>query len=240
MEPWTLFTDTCRSWNLDITEGQIEQLKKYADLLTETNKVMNLTAITDEAGIVEKHFMDSLSSANAVDYRGGKTLLDVGTGAGFPGIPLKILFPDLQVVLLDSLAKRVNFLNRVIEELGLEKITAVHGRAEDFARKPEYRDHFDLVTSRAVARLSVLAEYCLPFVRPGGLFVSYKAGDASAEAKDAEYAVKILGAVREKEVMLTFGPSSLERTFYLFRKEKPTPKAYPRKAGTPEKKPLVK
>ena len=235
-----LLEDTLTGWHITADDRQFEQLEKYADLLAETNKVMNLTAITDAEGIAEKHFLDSLALAAAADLTGVRTVIDVGTGAGFPGIPLKILFPHLEVTLADSLAKRVGFLQRVIDEIMLTDITAVHGRAEDLARKPEYREKFDLAVSRAVAKLSVLSEYCLPFVREGGLFAAYKASESGAEIKDAEYAVEVLGGRIEDTADLTFGPSPLSRTFCLIRKKKATPAVYPRKSGTPEKKPLEK
>ena len=239
MDPWTLLLETARKWNLPMTQEKMEQFQTFAGLIIETNKVMNLTSITDEPGIVEKHFLDSLSAVHAVNFENNSMLLDIGTGAGFPGIPLKIMFPHLKVVLLDSLAKRVSFLNRVIDELMLTETTALHGRAEDYGRSRQYREQFDLVTSRAVAKLSVLSEYCLPFVKTGGLFFAYKAGGSSDEAAQAKTAIEKLGGKPGKEVMLTFGPSELTRVFYLTEKVRPTPGIYPRKAGTPEKKPLA-
>ena len=235
-----LLEEPFAAWNLTVTDLQFDQLEKYAELLAETNKVMNLTAITDAEGIAEKHFLDSLSLAAALNLEKVRTVIDVGTGAGFPGIPLKILFPHLSVTLMDSLAKRVGFLQRTIDEIMLTDITAVHSRAEDLAHQPEYREKYDLAVSRAVAKLSVLSEYCLPFVKEGGCFAAYKAADSDAEAQEAAYAVKTLGGRVEQSVDLTFGPSPLSRTIYIIRKEKATPAVYPRKAGTPEKKPLEK
>lgn len=238
MDSFLMLEEELRSWKLDITEEKLEKFRKYASLLVEANKVMNLTAITREEEIVEKHFLDSLSICRAFDLNAVSSLIDIGTGAGFPGIPLKIMFPHLKVVLLDSLAKRVGFLENTCKEIMLTDINAVHGRAEDFGRNPSYRDCFDLAVSRAVARLSVLSEYCLPFVKPGGSFISYKSAESGEELAAADRAVKALGGSVKDKIMLTIGPSGLGRAFYIIGKDKPTPKTYPRKAGTPAKKPI--
>ena len=188
MEEFTRLLDAgCGELGIVLTEKQKEQFFKYFQLLTEWNQVMNLTAITEMPEVVTKHFVDSLLVVNVFDgiRTEAHSCIDVGTGAGFPGIPLKIAFPQLQITLLDSLNKRVGFLNTVIQELGLTGITAVHGRAEDFGRNKEYREQFDLCVSRAVANLSTLSEYCLPFVKAGGEFLPYKSGKVEEEAREA-------------------------------------------------------
>ena len=220
------------------------RLDTYYRMVVEKNKVMNLTAITEEQEFLIKHFADSLSVYSAVPLfkemlsKGNVTLIDVGTGAGFPGIPLKIVFPQLKVTLLDSLQKRVNFLNELIAELGLEGITAIHSRAEDGARTAGLRDGFDLVVSRAVASLPVLSEYCLPYVKPGGLLIAYKSGDIEEELKGAGHALKVLGGKLEDCPQFTLPDTDISRSFVVVRKQKPTPKAYPRKAGVIKKEPL--
>jgi len=190
----------CQILELSISEKQEEQFMRYYELLVEWNKVMNLTGITEFDEVMRKHFLDSLSIVKAIEKKENIRILDVGTGAGFPGIPLKIMFPEWDVVLLDSLNKRIKFLNEVIEQLGLERICTIHGRAEDFARKEEYREKFDLVVSRAVANLSSLSEYCLPYVKEQGIFVSYKASNVEEEVKEAKKAVTVLGGSLDKIV----------------------------------------
>lgn len=221
-----------------IGEKEKGQFLKYLELLLDWNNKINLTAITDPEEIIIKHFIDSIALIPLLNQCNKCKLLDVGTGAGFPGIPLKIVMPDLTIVLLDSLNKRITFLEEVIKELGLINITTVHGRAEDFGKREGYRESFDIVTSRAVARLSVLAELCIPFVKTGGLFTSYKGAKAPEEIDDAKNALKVLGAevVKQEEIAL---PDLEDKRFIIFIKKKhPTPAKYPRKAGTPEKNPL--
>ena len=231
-----ILTKGCQAFGISVTERQTEQFLAYYDLLIEWNKVMNLTAITEFEEVMSKHFVDSCALGKAVELDGKKRLLDVGTGAGFPGIPLKIIYPELEVVLLDSLNKRVKFLNEVIERLGLTGITAIHGRAEDIAKQKEYRGSFDLVVSRAVANLSSLSEYCLPFVKTGGAFISYKSGEVDEEATQAKRAIYLLGG--EVKDIYKFDLFDQKRSFVVIEKERKTPKAYPRKAGTPTKEPL--
>ena len=222
---------------IDLSEKQLLQFEKYYELLTEWNSFMNLTAITEHEEVLKKHFLDSLSIAKAVKMEDIHTVMDIGTGAGFPGIPLKISYPHLKVVLLDSLGKRVKFLNHVINELGLEDISAIHGRAEDFARQAEYREQFDLCVSRAVANLSSLSEYCLPYTRKNCLFVSYKSGKVEEEMENAKRAISLLGGKVEhvSKFMLT---DAGERALVVIRKEKHTSNKYPRKAGLPSREPL--
>ena len=207
-------------------------------MLIEKNKVMNLTAITEWEEVIDKHFIDSISLVKAIDLSGDKYVLDLGCGAGFPGIPLKIAFPNLKIVLLDSLNKRILFLKEVIEELGLENIEALHGRAEDYARKPEYREQFDYCVSRAVANLTSLSEYCIPYVKEGGYFISYKSGKVKEEVKEVKKALYLLGGKMENMISFQLPETDMERNFVLIIKEKKTPKKYPRKAGIPTKEPL--
>ena len=241
MEEFTRLLDAgCEELGIVLTEKQTEQFFKYFQLLTEWNQVMNLTAITEMPEVVTKHFVDSLLVVKVSDgiRTEAYSCIDVGTGAGFPGIPLKIAFPQLQITLLDSLNKRVGFLNTVIQELGLTGITAVHGRAEDFGRNKEYREQFDLCVSRAVANLSTLSEYCLPFVKAGGKFLPYKSGKVEEEAREAESAVKKLGGSMKETKTLVLPGTDVDRTFVPIDKINMTPKKYPRKAGMPGKEPL--
>ena len=221
-----------------LTEKQEEQFIQYYELLIEWNKVMNLTGITEFDEVLEKHFLDSVSLVKVMDLKKELTVLDLGTGAGFPGVPLKIVFPELDIVLMDSLNKRINFLNEVIKVLELQKIVAVHGRAEEMARDKKYRENFDLCLSRAVANLASLSEYCVPFVNVGGYFVSYKSGEVEEEVNGAINAIKRLGGKIQKVEKFQIGADNLGRSFVKIKKEKNTPKAYPRKAGTPTKDPL--
>ncbi len=222
---------------IHLEEGQIHQLETYYQMLVEKNKVMNLTAITAFEDVVQKHFIDSMMLLRYADLK-AKKVIDVGTGAGFPGIPLKIACPDAEIVLLDSLNKRVQFLKEVMDALHLEKIEAVHGRAEDMAKKAEYREHFDYCVSRAVANLSTLSEYGVPFVKVGGCFISYKSGEMEEESKQAEQAIRILGGEKEKIESFRLPDSDIGRSLIFIRKKKETSKKYPRKAGLPSKEPL--
>ena len=221
-----------------LNQEQEEKFILYYELLVQWNEVMNLTAITEFNEVLKKHFIDSLSLIRAVPELEEKklSLIDVGTGAGFPGIPLKIAYPGLKVTLLDSLNKRIKFLNEVIDALGLTEIYTVHGRAEDLARMPEYREQFDLCVSRAVANLSTLAEYCLPFVRLGGKFISYKSGECENEVAAAKSAIFLLGGKVEDVYKFSIGEA--QRAFISLTKANGTSKKYPRKAGMPSKNPL--
>ena len=232
--------EECSQIGVTLSEKQMEQFFQYYEMLIQWNEVMNLTAITEMDQVVTKHFVDSMSLVKAVSELGSKEIriMDLGTGAGFPGIPLKIAFPNLKLTLLDSLNKRVKFLNEVIGTLGLEKIEALHGRAEDFGRNPEYRGQFDLCVSRAVANLATLSEYCMPFVKVGGAFIPYKSGKVEEELNQARGAVKLLGGKIEKSVSFELPKTEGERTLVVIRKVESTAKKYPRKAGMPGKEPL--
>lgn len=222
-----------------LTAKQLEQFDTYYHRLIEKNKVMNLTAITEYQEVIDKHFVDSLLLAGVRDLTGEMSVIDVGTGGGFPGIPLKIAFPNLKITLLDSLNKRVNFLNEVIEELQLQEIEAIHSRAEDAGQNVKYREKYDLCVSRAVANLSALSEYCLPFVKPSGCFISYKSTNIDEELKQAGKAIKVLGGRLEQPVTVQIPETDIYRQFIMIQKKSHTPKAYPRKAGTAAKNPIM-
>lgn len=244
-----LFCKDLEYLHIQLSDEQLNKFVSYYELLVEWNSFMNLTAITDFDEVCKKHFTDSLFLIKAKEeifYDCGKNLeedpisvLDMGTGAGFPGIPLKIAFPNLKITLLDSLNKRIKFLNEVIDQLDLKDICAVHGRAEDFARKEDYRNNFDLCVSRAVANMSTLSEYCIPFVRTGGLFIPYKSEKITEELAYANNTLSILGGKVVRQIDYTLPESDYYRNLVIIRKEKDTPKKYPRKAGLPSKEPLA-
>lgn len=233
-----LFDTEMEKLGISLSDMQKEQFARYYELLTEWNKVMNLTGITEYEEVIIKHFADSLALVRICDIKNISTVIDVGTGAGFPGIPMKIAFPHLDIVLLDSLNKRLKFLDTVIGELGLEAVRTLHGRAEDHARKKEYRENFDLCVSRAVANLSVLSEYCIPFVKKGGSFISYKSGSASQETEQAKKAVYLLGGKITEIDSFSLPGTDIKRSLICITKVNNTPGQYPRKAGTPSKEPL--
>lgn len=228
----------CSELNITLTERQKNQFIRYYEYLIEKNKVMNLTGITEFQEVLVKHFLDSLACVKAVDMTKVKAVMDIGTGAGFPGIPLKIAYPHLKVCLLDSLRKRVNFLEETFTLLGLENITAIHGRAEEYARNKAYRQKYDLCVSRAVSNLATLSEYCLPYVKTGGSFISYKSGKVQEETEQAVKAVKILGGHVKDIQYFTLPGTEIERSLVIIEKIKDTPGKYPRKAGTPLKEPI--
>lgn len=236
----TKFKHGLEELNITLTDEQIEQFLQYYEMLVEKNKVMNLTGITEYEEVIQKHFLDSLSLIRVIpDIASQKlTVIDLGTGAGFPGIPLKIAFPELEITLMDSLNKRILFLQEVIDALGLKKVSAVHGRAEEMASNATHRQQYDLCVSRAVSNLAVLTEYCLPFVKKGGLFVSYKSADSDAEIQEGKKAISILGGKLTSIDKFQLPDSDLRRALVCIKKVKDTPKKYPRKAGTPAKLPL--
>ena len=234
-----IFEDKLKEIGIVLTDTQKDQFLKFYELLVEWNKVMNLTGITEYEEVNEKHFVDSISLVKAIDINKVETVIDVGTGAGFPGIPLKIAFPHLKIVLLDSLNKRIQFLNTVIEELGLSNIETIHGRAEDFAKKVEYRECFDLCVSRAVANLSTLSEYCLPYVKVSGMFIPYKSGEIDQEVEQAKKAIHLLGGKTDEVIKFQLPGSEIGRSFVKIKKTQKTSKKYPRKAGLPVKEPLI-
>ncbi len=227
--------------SIHLTEEQLWKCFRYFELLVEKNQVMNLTAITEEKEVVTKHFVDSLSAVrvlpNLYDKKGLR-ILDVGTGAGFPGIPLKIAFPNCHITLLDSLKKRINFLQEICSQLELNDIYAIHGRAEDFGHIKKYREQFDVCVSRAVANLSTLSEYCLPFIKTGGLFISYKSGDVEEEVEAAGNAIKQLGGSIQTIDSFQLSGTAISRSFVVIKKQKSTPGKYPRRSGLPSKDPL--
>lgn len=228
---------TLSKWNISLSDYQLDQFALYYDLLIEWNSFMNLTAITDKHEVIQKHFVDSLALCKYVSFT-NESLIDVGTGAGFPGIPLKILCPDLKVTLVDSLNKRINFLNTVIERLNLTDIITVHSRAEDLAHNIDFREKFDFCVPRAVANLSTLTELCLPFVRKDGYFIPYKSDKTSEEIASASKAIKLIGGKLEKVENYVLPDSDINRTLIFIKKVNNTPSKYPRKAGTPSKDPI--
>lgn len=234
----SFFERTMSSFSIPLDKKQLCRFLTYYEILSEWNSFMNLTAITDFSEVVRKHFIDSLLVLKYLDIHKEMSLIDVGTGAGFPGIPLKIMLPDLQVTLLDSLKKRIVFLEEVIERLELTGIEAIHGRAEDFAKPGQLREKYDFCVSRAVANLSTLSEYCIPFVKIGGIFVSYKSEKVAQELEDAKKAITLLGGTVKEKADLVLPGSDEKRSLLLIEKSKKTPVKFPRKAGIPAKEPL--
>lgn len=233
------FLDALKDQGISLTEVQAQQFNTYFRMLVEWNEKMNLTAITDAPSVYLKHFYDSITAAFYTDLSGNKSICDVGAGAGFPSIPLKICFPDLSVTIVDSLNKRITFLNELAKELKLSNVDFVHSRAEDFGQNPKYREKFDIVTARAVARLSVLSELCVPLVKEGGMFISMKGAAAEEELMDAKKALTLLGAEMLDKHSFNLPVEESERNIFVFRKVKKTPKKYPRKAGVPNKTPIA-
>ena len=223
--------------NIDLTENQFHSFNIFLNELLDWNNKINLTSITDDYDIWIKHFIDSCTINDYISQN--CSVIDVGTGAGFPGVPMIIIRNDIKLTLLDSLNKRINFLKETTEKLSLKDIKFIHGRAEDIANKMEFREKFDIATARAVANLSVLSEYCLPFVKVGGAFICMKAGNVTDEINEAKSAIKTLGGQIDKIDTFCLPNSDIERTIIVIKKLNPTPKQYPRKAGTPSKQPLL-
>lgn len=221
-----------------INNNQLEMFYKYMQLLLEWNKKINLTAITEEDEIILKHFVDSLTVLKYINEN--DKIIDVGTGAGFPGIPIAIMMPNAKITLLDSLNKRINFLNEVIKELGLKNVETIHARSEDCGKDILYREKFDISIARAVANLSTLSEYLLPFVKLGGKVICMKGSEIDEELKNAEYAIKELGGKFVLKDEFELPDSDIKRNIIIVKKEQYTPKMYPRKAGLPAKEPLKK
>lgn len=237
-----VFYDGLDKLNINLSDNQVEQFVCFYDILRERNKVMNLTAITEPVEVIEKHFLDSLSLVKAVDLSGDIKVIDVGTGAGFPGIPIIISYPQLRFTLLDSLNKRIVFINDVIKLLKLQNVETIHGRSEELGRNEKYREQYDLCVSRAVANLSVLSEYCIPFVKNGGKFISYKSGNHENEVENARNSLEKLGGKLGEIVDFSMTDSTrgekISRSLIVIDKIKETPNKYPRKAGVPLKEPL--
>ena len=233
-----IFERKLNELGVELTDNMKRQFDIYYEMLTEWNNVMNLTGITEYEEVNEKHFIDSLSIVKVIDMSKIDKIIDIGTGAGFPGMPLKIAFPHLKVTLLDSLNKRIKFLDAVIDELKLEEIKTIHGRAEDYARKEQYRENYDLCVSRAVSNLSTLSEYCLPYVKKEGVFISYKSGDIEEELLKSKKAIQILGGRVEDVVKFSLPETDIHRSFVKIRKTSATKNKYPRKAALPAKEPL--
>ena len=226
-------------FEINLSDRQLARLDCYAEMLVDWNTRMNLTGITDSEGIMTRHFEDSLSLLAYAKIPDGAKVIDVGTGAGFPGLPIAIVFPETEVILMDSLNKRIRFLEDTIEKLGLTNVKAVHARAEELARNKSYREKSDLCCSRAVANLATLSEYCLPFVKIGGSFISYKTEQVQEEIEQSRKAVRILGGDHPETVFFTLPGTDYKRSLVKIGKVSPTPAKYPRKAGTPSKEPIV-
>ncbi|SDZ91106.1 16S rRNA (guanine(527)-N(7))-methyltransferase RsmG [Selenomonas ruminantium] len=232
-------TKAAAEYGISLNDTQMEQYNRYFELLVEWNEKINLTAITEPKEVAIKHMIDSITAYDESLFKDGTTVIDVGTGAGFPGLPLKIFCPEIKLTLMDSLNKRIKFLQTVVEELGLKDVECVHARAEEGARNKKYRESFDIAVSRAVARLPILCEYCLPFVKKGGHFIALKGMQYHDEADEAAKAIKVMGGSKTEIRPVKLPELDDKRAVITITKTMPTPKAYPRKAGTPTKNPIV-
>lgn len=231
-------TDALESMGLNHDEGTIRKFRRYMELILEWNEKVNLTTITEPEDFIKKHFIDSVAIGSFSQMKDAQTVIDVGTGAGFPGVPLAILFPDKKFLLMDSLNKRIRIIEEIVQEIGLKNAAFRHGRAEEMAQKREYREQFDLCVSRAVANLAVLSEYCIPFVRVGGWFAAYKTGAAEEELRESLRAIELLGGQYVENMQLNISGYDLDHRILMIKKVKKTMPKYPRKAGTPAKEPL--
>ena len=232
------FRDIFRKLDIGFSPDKEDKLVGYMEEILELNQHINLTAITDREEFIKKHYIDSLLSVDCDEFKSAKTVIDVGTGGGFPGVPLAIAFPERKFVLIDSLNKRIKIINELCRKLGIKNVEAIHGRAEELARKNEMRESFDLCVSRAVANMSTLAEYCLPFVCKGGCFIAYKGPDCDEELKSAAKAIKVLGGKIIREYSPQFEGLPFDHKLIVIKKENNTGSKYPRKAGTPSKEPI--
>jgi 16S rRNA (guanine527-N7)-methyltransferase len=228
----------CKKVGLNFDEDKYNKFMKYKEMIQEWNEKINLTTITEDSEIVQKHFIDSINIFNFKFLKNSKNLIDVGSGAGFPGLPIKIVNSDIEVVLLDSLNKRVNFLNEVIKELDLKDIKTIHGRAEDFGKDKEYREKFDIATSRAVANMTVLSEFCMPYVKVGGYFLALKGPSIEQELKDSRNAIGTLGGKIQDIIKVDMEDSEMNHNLVVIKKMRATDMRYPRKAGMVTKKPI--
>ncbi len=238
MEFFDIMSSAAKDVGIELTQKQYEQFIKYMRLVQEWNEKINLTAITEDEEFVKKHFIDCIKAFKSEAIKNANTIIDVGTGAGFPGVPIAILHNNAKITLLDSLNKRINFLNTVVRELGLNNVTTIHSRAEDGARKPELREKFDVATSRAVANMAVLSEFCMPYVKKSGHFVALKGPSIDEELKNGTNAIKILGGELKNIIEVSIEDTDLRHNIVEIIKVNNCPKAYPRKAGTVNKKPL--
>lgn len=238
MKYFSLMLTACKDVGLDLTEKQYNQFIKYMHLIQEWNEKINLTAITDDDDVIKKHFIDCIKIFKCESISEAQNLIDVGTGAGFPGIPIAIMKPETNVTLLDSLNKRITFLNTVISQLDLKNVTTIHSRAEDGARRKDLREKFDIATSRAVANMAVLSEYCLPYVKVGGSLIALKGPAVEQELNEGENAVRILGGNMKNIIQVTIEETDLKHNIVEVSKINTTPKVYPRKAGSISKKPI--
>lgn len=225
-------------FNLVADEKTLDRFKTYRELLAQWNQKMNLTGIDDEKGTYIKHFLDSLSAVTGGYIKDEMSIIDVGTGAGFPGIPLKVCLENIKITLLDSLNKRINFLQEVCTQLNLENVEFIHGRAEDFGKNPEYREKYDIATARAVAGLPILMEFCVPFIKKGGYFVCLKGPNANLELEESKKAMQTLGIEFVEKIDVKLPETDLNHNILVFKKISETPSKYPRKAGKPAKSPI--
>lgn len=230
--------ELCKKNEIDLSEKQLEQFQIFYDYMIEMNQVMNLTSITEEDEVILKHFYDCMSIVKYFDFKPGEYVIDVGTGAGFPGIPLAILLPKVQFTLMDSLNKRIIFLQDVVKKCGLKNVECIHSRAEELAKNEKYREKYDVCVSRAVANLSVLLEYCIPFIKKGGMFISYKSISSEEELSDSNNAQNKLCCKLKKNISFELPDTDIRRNFLLFEKFDNTSSKYPRNNGIPRKKPL--